>query len=173
MKSPTALRVFLRVAVMKLYFLVLQQNPISWFCSRTDCITTSQTVRLWMQRQVLKLFLAPPFAIESTSPKPHASKPHPATWHKRKRKLRCSFRKVALQMLHCSIRFSAVRTSFLPEAALQQAKTALQHWKSCVAILSGAFLLLSCGFQAPTFRPPRLGPADKGCLVNFVPCRPV
>ena len=26
---------------------------------------------------------------------------------------------------------------------------------------SGAFLPLPCGFQAPTFRPPRLGPADK------------
>ena len=25
---------------------------------------------------------------------------------------------------------------------------------------SGAFLPLSCGFQAPTFRHPRLGPAD-------------
>ena len=35
--------------------------------------------------------------------------PTPATWHKRKRK-RCNFRKVALQELHCNIRFSAVRT---------------------------------------------------------------
>ena len=65
------------------------------------------------------------------------------------------------------------------------AETALQHWlfcsaevictKSCAAANeklhcniekaalqeSGAFLPLSCGFQAPTFRHPRFGPADK------------
>ena len=46
------------------------------------------------------------------------------------------------QKLHCSKR-----------------KTALQHRKSCVAE-SGAFLLLSCGFEAPTFRYPRFGPAE-------------
>ena len=75
------------------------------------------------------------------------------------------------------------------EVALQfseccAAETALQHWlfcsaeviwtKSCVAANeklhcniekaalqeSGAFLPLSCGFQAPTFRHPRLGPAE-------------
>ena len=45
-------------------------------------------------------------------------------------KLRCSKRK-----LHCNIE----------KAALQE---------------SGAFLPLSCGFQAPTFRHPRLGPAE-------------
>ena len=45
-------------------------------------------------------------------------------------KLRCSKRK-----LHCNIE----------QAALQE---------------SGAFLPLSCGFQAPTFRHPRLGPAE-------------
>ena len=39
--------------------------------------------------------------------------PNPATCHKRKQKLRCKFRKVALQKLHCNIRFSAVQTSFL------------------------------------------------------------
>ena len=75
------------------------------------------------------------------------------------------------------------------EVALQfseccTAQVALQHWlfcnadvistKSCAAASeklqrniekaalqeSGAFLPLSCGFQAPTFRHPRLGPAD-------------
>ena len=46
-------------------------------------------------------------------------------WHI---KLRCNCRKVALQKLHCNICFSAVQTSFLPKAALQQArKTALRH----------------------------------------------
>ena len=77
------------------------------------------------------------------------------------------------------------------EVALQfsescAAEVALQHsvfcnaevisTKSCVAASeelqcdiekaalqgSGAFLLLSCGFQAPTFRHPRFGPADTG-----------
>ena len=53
--------------------------------------------------------------------------PTPATCHKRKQKLRCNFWKVALPKLHYNIRFSAVRTSFLPKAALQRMKTALQH----------------------------------------------
>ena len=35
--------------------------------------------------------------------------PTPATCHKRKRKLRSSFRSAALQKLHCNIGFSAVR----------------------------------------------------------------
>ena len=65
------------------------------------------------------------------------------------------------------------------------AEVALQHWlscsadviltKSCAAAIeklhcdiekaalqeSGAFLPLSCGFQAPTFWHPRLGPAER------------
>ena len=65
-----------------------------------------------------------------------------ATWHKRKRKLRCSFRNAALQKLHCNIGFSVVR---IEKAALQE---------------SAAFLPLSCGFQAPTFRHLRLGLAE-------------
>ena len=56
--------------------------------------------------------------------------PTPATCHKRKRKSRCSFGSAALQKLRCNIRFSAVRKSFGPKAALQQP---LQHRKSCVA----------------------------------------
>ena len=53
-----------------------------------------------------------------------------------------------------------MRTLFLPKAALQQRKTALQHWKSCVAGKWRFPATLSCGFQAHTFRPPHLGPAD-------------
>ena len=65
----------------------------------------------------------------SASPRPHPSKPPtPPTCHKRKRKLRCNFRNVALQKLHFNIRFSAARKSFLH----QNRKTAV-HWKSCVA----------------------------------------
>ena len=32
---------------------------------------------------------------------------------------------------------------------------------------SGAFLPLSCGFQAPTFRHPRLGPADVAGILDL------
>ena len=83
--------------------------------------------------------------------------PTPATCHKRKRKLRCSFRNAALQKLHCNIGFSAVRKSFGPEAALQQTKncTATSKKLRCTKVA------LSCGFQAPTFRHPPLGPAAK------------
>ena len=35
--------------------------------------------------------------------------PTPATFHKRKRKLRCSFRSAALQKLHCNIGFSCLQ----------------------------------------------------------------
>ena len=83
--------------------------------------------------------------------------PTPATCHKRKRKLHCNFQKVALQKLHCNIRFSALRKSFSPKSGKLQfntEKAALQE--------SGAFLPLSCAFQAPTFRLPRLGPAENG-----------
>ena len=96
----------------------------------------------------------------SASPKPHPSKPHPCNMPQAKTE-------VALQFLECCA-----------------AEVALQHWlfcsaeviltKSCAAAseklhcniekaalqLSGAFLPLSCGFQAPTFRHPRLGPAE-------------
>ena len=78
--------------------------------------------------------------------------PTPATCHMRKQTLRCSFRKVAVQKLHCNIRFSAVRTSFLPEAALQQAKNCTATLKK----LRRRKVALSCRFPAD-FKLPRLG----------------
>ena len=96
----------------------------------------------------------------SASPKPHPSKPRPCNMPQAKTE-------VALQFSEC-----------------YAAETALQHWlfcsaeviwtKSCAAANkklhcniekaalqeSGAFLPLSCGFQAPTFRHPRFGPAE-------------
>ena len=91
--------------------------------------------------------------------------PTPATSHKRKRKLSCSFRNAALQKLHCNI------------TLLQTASAEVVLIKSCAAASkklqcniekaalqeSGAFLPLSCDFQAPTFRHTRLGPADHFC----------
>ena len=82
------------------------------------------------------------------------------------------------------------------EVALQfseccAAETALQHWLFCSAEViwtkgcaaaneklhcniekaalqeSGAFLPLSCGFQAPTFMHPRLGPAERVKVLLF------
>ena len=58
--------------------------------------------------------------------------PTPAIYHKRKRKLRCSFRNAALQQLHCNIGFSAMRKSFGPKTALQETKNCSATSKSCV-----------------------------------------
>ena len=78
--------------------------------------------------------------------------PAPARCHKRKRKLRCSFRNAALQKLHCNIPFSAVRKSFGPKAALQQMKNCTATSKK----LRCRKVALSCRFPAG-FTPPRLG----------------
>ena len=88
-------------------------------------------------------------------PNPTPLNPTPATCHKRKRKLRCNFRKVALQKLHYNIRFSAVRKSILPKAALQQAKNCSATLKK----LRCRKVALSCRFPAD-FKLPRLGPAQ-------------
>ena len=103
-----------------------------------------------------------PWCFCSSSPKPDPSKPCPCNMPHCQAKT-----EVALQFSECCA-----------------AETALQHWlfcsaeviwtKSCAAANeklhcniekaalqeSGAFLPLSCGFQAPTFRHPRFGPAD-------------
>ena len=100
---------------------------------------------------LLKIQLCTPQQV----PNPTPLNPTPATCHKRKRKLHCSFRNVALQKLHCNIRLPAVRKSFLPKAALQQAN-------NCSATLEKLHcrkVALSCRFPAD-FRPPRLGPAE-------------
>ena len=78
--------------------------------------------------------------------------PTPATCHKQTGKLRCNFRKVALQKLHCNICFSAVQKSFLPKAALQQAKNCSVTSKK----LRCRKVALSCRFPE-SFKPPRLG----------------
>ena len=98
---------------------------------------------------------------KSASPKPHSINPTPATCHTRKTEV--SFRKAALQKLRCNICFSAVRTSFFfPKAALQQTKNCTATLKKLQLQESGAFVLLSCRFQAPTSRLPRLGHCMRG-----------
>ena len=91
--------------------------------------------------------------------------PAPATCHKRKRKLRCSFRNAALQKLHCNIGFSAVRKSFGPKAALQQTKNCTATSKKAALQESGAFLPLPAGFK-----PPRLGTHVSDLLMREKPC---
>ena len=96
----------------------------------------------------------------SGSPKPHPSKPHPCNMPQAKTEValqfsECCAAEVALQhSLFCSAEVvltkSCAAASKKPQRNIE--KAALQE--------SGAFLPLSCGFQAPTFRHPRLGPAD-------------
>ena len=45
---------------------------------------------------------------------PTPPNPTPATWHKRKRKLHCNFQTIALQKLHCDIRFLQCGRHFYP-----------------------------------------------------------
>ena len=72
--------------------------------------------------------------------------------------LECCAAEVALQLwLFCSADVILTKSCAAASEKLQCniEKAALQE--------SGAFLPLSCGLQAPTFRHPRLGPAEPGC----------
>ena len=96
----------------------------------------------------------------SASPKPHPSKPHPRNMPQVKSrscsaifgKLRCRNCTATFAFLQCGRHFTkgCVATSEKLHCNIERA--ALQE--------SGVFLPLSCGFQTPTFRPPRLGPAE-------------
>ena len=97
---------------------------------------------------------------ESGSPKPHPSKPRPCNMPQAKTEValqfsECCAAEVALQhSLFCSAEVVFTKSCAAASEKLQCniEKAALQE--------SGAFLPLSCGFQAPTFRHPRLGPAE-------------
>ena len=92
----------------------------------------------------------------SATPKAHPSKPHPCNMpHAKNRSCAAIFGK-----LHCNIRFSAVRISFLPKAVLQQTTNCtttmschfpsslkLPHLGSHVGGAAGMLYIL--GFQAP------------------------
>ena len=96
----------------------------------------------------------------SASPIPHPSKPHPCNMPQAKTEValqfsECYATEVALQhSLFCSAEVVFTKSCAAASEKLQCniEKAALQE--------SGVFLPLSCGFQAPTFRHPRLGPAD-------------
>ena len=99
----------------------------------------------------------------SASPRPHPSKPHPCNLQQAKTEValqfsECCAAEVALQhWLFCNadviLTKSCAAASEKPQCNIE--KAALQE--------SGAFLPLSCGLQVPTFRHPRLGPAED-CL---------
>ena len=108
---------------------------------------TSQ--KLHEEHEILRRFMA---VVVSSASWDSLINPTPATCHKRKRKLRCSFWNAALQKLHCNIGFSAVRKSFGPKAALQQTKNCTATSKK----LRCRKVALSCRFPAG-FKPPRLG----------------
>ena len=93
---------------------------------------------------------------ESASPKPHPSKPHPCNVPQARTE-------VALQFSECCAAEVALQHSLFCSADLVFTKSCAAtneklHCNIQKAALqeSGAFLPLSCGFQAPTFRPPRL-----------------
>ena len=105
----------------------------------------------------------------SASPKPHPSKPHPCNMPQAKTEValqcsECCAAETALQhRLFCSAEAIWTRSCAAANEKLHCniEKAALQE--------SGAFLPLSCGFQAPTFRHPRLGPAEFGMLARNRP----
>ena len=108
----------------------------------------------------------PLVASSSASPKPHPSKPHPCNMPQAKTE-------VALQFLECCAAETALQHSLFCSADVICTKSCAAtneklHCNIEIAALQedGAFLPLSCGFQAPTFRHPRFGLADKLC--NFV-----
>ena len=97
---------------------------------------------------------------QSASPKPHPSKPHPCNMPQAKTEValqfsECCAAETALQhRLFCSAEVILTKSCAATSEKLHCniEKAALQE--------SGTFLPLSCGFQAPTFRHPRLGPAE-------------
>ena len=98
--------------------------------------------------------------IFSGSPKLHPSKPHPCKMPQANTEValqfsECCAAEVALQTFSfCSAEVVFTKSCAAASEKLQRniEKAALQE--------SGAFLPLTCEFQAPTFRHPRLGPAD-------------
>ena len=107
--------------------------------------------------------------VLSASPKPHPSKPHPCNMPQAKTE-------VALQFLECCAAEVALQHSLFCSADVILTKPALQQAKNCTATLQKLRcrkVALSCRLQAPTFRHPRLGPAEpKHCNVyrRFLEC---
>ena len=135
----------------------------------------SQEYTLLFQKREIRDFAGPlgdtpKITLRSGSPKPHPSiKPHPCNMQQAKTEValqfsECCAAEVALQhSLFCSaeVIFTKSCAATMPTSEKLQCnieKAALQE--------SGAFLPLSCGFHAPTFRHPSLGPADTKVMLG-------
>ena len=105
----------------------------------------------------------------SASPKPHPSEPHPCNMPQAKTEVALQFSEscaaeTALQhSLFCNAEVILTKSCAATSEKLHCdiEKAALQE--------SGAFLPLSCWFQAPTFRHPRLGPAEQAPFSGLRP----
>ena len=114
------------------------------------------------ERRYILMFPSTNNRSESASPKPHPSKAHPCNMPHAKTKValqlsECCAAEVALQhSLFCSAEAISTKSCAAANEKLQCniEKAALQK--------SGVFLPLSCGFQAPAFRHPHLGLAERG-----------
>ena len=101
------------------------------------------------------------------SPKPDPSKPHPCNMPQAKTEVALQFSErcaagTALQ--HCL--FCSAEVIWTKSCAAANEKLHCNIEKAALQE-SGAFLPLSCGFQAPTFRHPRFGPAELQSLGDF------
>ena len=130
------------------------------FC--TDLASENwKTVKKTPKRNFLKTPLLP------TPNRPCRSKPHPCNMPQAKTE-------VALQFLECCAGETALQHSLFCSADVICTKSCAAaneklHCNIEIAALqeSGAFLPLSCGFQAPTFRHPRFGLADNSFRKTF------
>ena len=144
-----------------LFFLNFSGAPgLSW---QNPGVSRQKVSFPWLSKDIPN-FLAPTPSCErppSGSSKPHPSKPHSCNMSQAKTEVALQFSKccaaeVALQhWLFCCA--DVILTKKL---RCSKPKAAVQHWKSCVAEKWRFPATLSCDFQAPTFRHPRLGPAE-------------
>ena len=123
------------------------------FRSRSDLVLIS----FWMLIIAWTIFILSRLA----SPKPHPCNMPQAKTEVALKFLECCAAEVALQhSLFCSADVILTKSCAAASEKLQCniEKAALQE--------SGAFLPLCCGFQAPTFRHPHLGPAEFKCYIR-------
>ena len=149
--SPTMPKILVRFFSVLFWFCA---HDVAHVCgdplSRYKCRATRDATEFL---RILGFFL-------SGNPKPHPSKPHPCNMPQAKTEVTLQFlesraAEVALQhslFCMCGSHFTKSCTTASEKLECNIEKAALQE--------SGAFLPLSCGFQAPTFRLPRLGHAD-------------
>ena len=104
----------------------------------------------------------PNHASASASPKPHPSKPHACNMPQAKMEVALQFSEsCAAEVAPQHSLFCSAEVIFTNNWAAASEKLQCNSGKAALQE-SGAFLPLSCGFQAPKFRHPRLGPDCNG-----------